>query len=171
MNCKRLFWVLVFTLAVVSCRQNVSGSYDYSSLKFDTSKINIFQWNSSLSAFPKYSERLFLTNDDINIADSLLTVAVDSFNQTKSKLIYESFNRKIPIDSFKIDLTKFKRQYFPYKDNNGERILQLVCFPGIFPPWRNKVYNYHKYREGFTVFRLKVNLSKRTADHSLFGGY
>lgn len=157
------FFLIMLTAAF--CKQAISGTYDYSSLKFDSNKINIFRWDSSQNSFPKFSEPLALTNYDLQLTDSLLTVALATFNQTKSKALYESFNRKIPIDSFKIDQSKYKRQYFPYKDNNGQRTLELICFSCPFPEWRQNIY-YAGVGAGIKAFRLMVNLSNKTYELS-----
>ena len=166
----RSFYLLLFTVVVASCRQNAKETFDYLSLRVDTTKINIFKWDTLLYTFPKFSEPLALTNDDIGLIDSLLIGAVDKFNQTNSKGLYESFNKQFSIDSFTIDLSKYKRQYFPYKDNNGQRVFQLVCFSQSYPKWRQEIYN-RGVHGGITIFRLRINLSDKTADEFYIGGY
>ena len=163
-----LFFLLV--LAAFSCRQKQSGIFDYTSLNVDSDRINIFNWDSSLYTFPKFSEPLALTSDDLKLVDSLLVDAVQKFNQTNAKGFYEDFNKQFSIDSFTIDLTKYKRQYFPYKDNNGQNVFQIICFSRPFPEWRRKIY-YRGVHGGITVFRLRINLSDKKADEFSIGGY
>src|SRR4030095_9313967 len=165
-----IFYFFLFTVTTFSCRQNASGTFNYASLNFDTNKITIFNWDSLLYTFPKYSEPLALTNDDIKLVDSLLVDAVEKFNRTDSKGLYESFNKQFSIDSFTIDLSRYKRQYFPYKDNNGQRVFQLVCFSLQFPEWRSKIY-YRGVHGGISKFTLRINLSDKKADEFSIGGY
>lgn len=167
---KPFFFFFLFFVTAFSCKQNAGKTFDYVSLKFDTTKINIFKRDSLLYTFPKFSEPLTLTNDDIKLADSLLLNAIDKFNHTESKELYEAFNRQFPIDSFIIDLQKYKRQYFPYEDNNGQRILQIVCFSKPFAEWRNKIYS-GRLNDGISKFTLRINFSERKADEFYTGGY
>jgi len=91
---KHILVSLLFVPAVLSCRQKLNGSYDYTSLQVDTSKIHIFNWDTTLYIFPKFSEPLALTNDDIKLVDSLLIDAIQKFNQTNSLQFYDAFNKK-----------------------------------------------------------------------------
>jgi hypothetical protein len=139
---KKLFivYLFFFSLKVLSCRQKVYETFDYATLTFDTTNTIIFKLDSTVYTFTKFSEPLALNNDDIRLADSLLNDAVDKFNKANSKRLYEAFNKQVPIDSFVIEMSKYKRQIFPYKDNNGRRILYLICFSKTFSKWRTKTY-------------------------------
>ena len=170
MTNKPVLYLLVFSLAVFSCRQNVKETFDYSLLQVDTSKIKVFKYDSALYTFPKFSEPLPLTNDDIKLVDSLIIDAVQKFNQTDSRGFYEAFNKQVSIDSFTIDLAKYKRQYFPYKDNNGERVFQVICFSKPFAEWRDRIYSY-EIGGGISRFTLRINLSERKADEFSTGGW
>ena len=164
------FYFFIFIVTIFSCNQNATEAYNYSLLQVDTNKIYIFKWDSTLYTFPIFSEPLALTNDDIKLVDSLLVDAVKKFNETDSKRFYESFNKQFSIDSFTIDLPKYKRQYFPYKDNNGQKVFQVICFSKSFVDWRHKVY-HGGLHGGISKFTLRINLSERKADQFYTGGY
>ena len=68
---KLVLTILSFSLIVIgfSCKNPENGTYNYKELQFDTNKIAIFKWDSLLYTFPKYSEPLPLTNDDIKIVE------------------------------------------------------------------------------------------------------
>ena len=131
MTNKSALYFLILAFLVFACRQNAKETFDYGLLQVDTNYIKVFKYDSALYTFPKFSEPLALTNDDVKLVDSLLIDAVQKFNRTNSKGLYEAFNKQFPIDIFTIDLTKYKRQYFPYKDNNGQKVFQvhqhIVC--------------------------------------------
>ncbi|HEY1872434.1 MAG TPA: hypothetical protein VGG71_15325 [Chitinophagaceae bacterium] len=170
MKNKHIFVLLLFTLVIYSCQEITKETFDYRSLQFDTNRISIFNWDSTMYSFAKYSEPLYLTNDDISLTDSLLKDAVDEFNKTQSEGFFKAFNEQVPIDSFKIDLARFKRQYFPYRDSNGKRVLHLICFSKEFPEWRSKVY-HGGVHAGISIFFLRINLSDRKSDEFSTGGY
>ncbi|WP_205756005.1 hypothetical protein [Lacibacter luteus] len=170
MTNKSIFYFLILAFVVFSCRQNAKDTFDYSLLQVDTNYIKVFKYDSALYTFPKFSEPLALTNDDVKLVDSLLVDAVQKFNQTNSKGLYEEFNKQFSIDSFTIDLTKYKRQYFPYKDNNGQKVFQLICFSSPFADWKEKIYS-GRLHGGITKFTLRVNLSDKKADEFSIGGY
>jgi len=169
---KIIFIILVILSSIifVTCQRPQSGTYDYRSLQFDTTKIVIFKWDSLQYPFPKYSQPLALKSRDIEIADNLLNDAIVKFNQKVSPGLYESFNRQIPIDTFVINLSLYKRQYFPYEDNNGHRIIFIICFSGEFKDWKIKTYSTMRPR-GISKFELLVDLSKVEWKEFLISGY
>lgn len=170
MTNKLFLYFLFLSFAFLSCGQNAKETFDYSLLQVDTSSIKVFKYDSALYTFPKFSKPLPLTNDDIKLVDSLLVDAVQKFNQTNSIGLYEAFNKQFSIDSFTIDLKKYKRQYFPYKDNNGQKVFQLICFSKPFADWKEKIYS-GRLHGGITKFTLRINLSEKKADEFVIGGY
>ena len=165
-----IFCFSFLILALFTCKQSQKGTYDYSSLQVDTNKIVIFKWDSTFYNFPKFSEPLVLTDEDVRLVDSFLVDAVDTFNQTISIRLYESFEKAFPVDSFRIVLPTYKRQYFPYKDNNGNRVFQVICFSNPFVDWRTKPYSGRRHG-GISHFSIRINLSYKKADEISTGGY
>ena len=123
-----------------------------------------------MDAFPQNSDPVPLTLNDIVTTDSILKVAVDSFNKTNSRGLYESFNKQVPIEIFIINLKKYKKQYFPYRDVNGQKIIYIICFCDEFKAWKNEIYS-GRLHSGICNFNLKVNLSEKNFNYLLIGGY
>ena len=153
-----------------SCKDKKPGTLIYSRLQYDTSILKLFDWDTSKYEFPENSDPLPLDQEDIAIADSILSVAVDSFNKDKSPGLYKSFDKRIPIDIFIIDLKKYKRQYLPYRDVNGQKIISIYAFCDKYSSWQTKVYSGRLYG-GICYLQLKVNLSEKTFDYLKIGGY
>ncbi|HWB23940.1 MAG TPA: hypothetical protein VG738_00605 [Chitinophagaceae bacterium] len=162
--------IAILFASFLSCGQKVSGTFEYQSLIFDTSKITIFSYDTSLYSFPKYSTPLPLTNEDIILADSFLTNAVNKFNGKYSRRFYEAFGERVSIDNFIINLSKYRQQYFPYKDGNGQRMLEVICFCRAFPQWRTKEF-VSSNGDGLSTFTLRINLSTRQADNIVIGSF
>jgi len=89
----------VFLLLGYSCQQMPQGTLNYTQLSYDTNTISIFSWDTTKYVFPKNSDPLPLTQEDLYLIDSLLADAIDSFNSKMSPAYFESFNKIVPIDS------------------------------------------------------------------------
>ena len=153
-----------------SCRQAERGTLNYNILTFDTNRVVIFKWDTTKYVFPNNSDPLALTQGDLFIVDSILQNAIDSFNAITSPRFYLSFDKVAPLDSFTIDLAKYKIQFFPYKDVNGQRIVWITGFSDNFPTWKSEVYA-GRIHYGIHKFELKVNLSDTTHEDIQTGSY
>jgi hypothetical protein len=161
----------IFLIGIIaSCRNKNVGTLNYQTLAYDTDKIAIFQWDTSKYEFPKNSDPLPLEQTDLMIIDSFIKDAIDSFNRTRSIGLYEDFNRKISIDSFTIKKEKYKCQYIPFKDVNGQRIVLVIGFSAEFPPWKTILYA-GPLHYGIRRFELKLNLSDKTWTDLQTGSY
>src|SRR5690606_29967808 len=107
---------------------------------YDSTKVAIFSWDTTKYVFPPNSDPLPLTQSDLFILDSLLKDALDSFNIVRAPNFYLSFDKIAPVDSFTIDPTKYKTQFFPYKDVNGQRVVLVIGFNDNFERWQTDVY-------------------------------
>ena len=161
---------IVFLIIFSSCVQKNIGTLEYNRLNFDTNSIAFFSWDTSKGNFPNNSDPLPLDQNDIDILDSLIQVRVDSFNKTHSLLLSNSFNIKLPKDVFKINLRQYKRQYFPYRDVNGESVISAICFDSNFKDWKNQVYS-GRMHGGISEFRLRVNLTRKSVDYFSISGF
>jgi hypothetical protein len=133
-------------------------------LSYDTNRITILTWDTTKYRFPKGSDPLQLTERDLSLIDSLLNDAIDSFNIKISPRMYEAFNSKVPIDSFIIKQEKYRHQYYPFKDVNGQRLVTIIGFSTEFPSWKKEMYQ-PRLHYGMRMFELKVNLSEKTRDN------
>jgi len=127
---KRTLFILSNILVIISCNQGDKVTNEHRSLNYDTNSIVIFKWDTTHFSFPNNSDPLPLSQEDIDISDSLINVAVNNYNKDQmahSKELYNAFNTH---DStiFLIDLKDYKRQYLPYHDVNGQDIIFINFF-------------------------------------------
>ena len=159
-----------FILILTSCGQNSSPTLDYNKLAYDTNKITIFQWDTSKYFFPDNSNPLPLTREDLIIIDSLIKDAIDSFNHEISPRLYQAFDKKVPLDSFIIRESRYKYQYIPYKEVNGERIISIIGFLTDHPSWRTEIYR-PRLHPGMRMLNLKINLTLTSRDDLRLGDF
>lgn len=139
-------------------------------MNYDTNRIAIFRWDTANYQFPANSDPLPLTQEDLRIVDSLFKDAVDSFNMQISPRMVESFDNKVALDSFIIKRGKYKYQYFPFKNVNGQRVMTIIGFSTDFEQWKKKVYQ-PRLDYGMRMLELKVNLTERTRDNLRSGDF
>lgn len=150
----------IITIMFSYCKADQKDIYDYQNLHYDSSRIAIFHWDSTIYTFTNYSEPTPITTEDLQLVDSLIKDKVDSFNINDSKRYAESFNYSQPVDSFMIDLSRYKRQYFPYKDVNGQRIFNITLFFNDFPAWRTEYYR-GRLHQGTKYIFGRINLTEK----------
>lgn len=153
-----------------SCQHTDSGTLDYARLTYDTNRIAIFKWDTTKYLFPNNSEQMALTQEDLIVVDSLLKDAVDSFNTSISLGLYQKFDSKVPLDSFIIKQDKYRYQYFPFKDVNGQRVITIIGFYTNFQQWKTEVYQPRQHY-GMHMLELKVNLSEKNRDNLHSGNF
>ncbi|MFL5740423.1 MAG: hypothetical protein ACJ75B_09420 [Flavisolibacter sp.] len=152
-----------------SCRQNNLVTLNYQTLKYDTNRIVIFKWDTTkYSAYN--SDPLPLNQGDLGVIDSLVKDAVDSFNSRISRSLYQAFDGKVPLDSFVIQLDKYRFQYFPVKDVNGHRVVKIIGFSTVYPQWKKEVY-HRRLHYGIGMFQLKLNLSEKSRNDLRSGNF
>jgi hypothetical protein len=164
------FFLIGLTPLTFSCKQTNTATLAYERLNYDTNRIAIFKWDTTKYQFPANSDPLPLTQEDLEIADSLLKDAVDSFNMQISPRMYQLFDSKVPLDSFIIKQEKYKYQYFPSKDVNGQRVMTIIGFSTGFEQWKKEVYQ-PRLHYGMRMLELKVNLSEKTRDNIRSGDF
>jgi hypothetical protein len=159
-----------FILYSFSCNHKNNGTLEYNKLNYDTNRITIFKWDTTKYPFFKNSDPLPITQEDLKIVDSLLRDGIDSFNTYISPGLYQAFDRKFAIDSLIIKQERYRYQYFPIKDVNGQRIITIIGFSSDFQPWKTKVYT-PRLHYGMHMLELKVNLSEKTRDNLRSGDF
>lgn len=158
------------TLFSHSCQNIDTGKLDYGKLNYDTNRIVIFKWDTTKCCFPNNSDPLSLTQEDLIVIDSLLKDAIDSFNTRISPGLYHAFDRKFALDSFIIKQEKYKYQYFPYKDVNGQRVITIIGFSRDFQLWKVEVYR-PRLHYGMRMLELNINLSESSRDNLRSGDF
>ncbi|MEJ0101614.1 MAG: hypothetical protein WDO19_03200 [Bacteroidota bacterium] len=111
-----------------------------------------------------------LSQADLFTVDSFLKDAIDSFNINISPEIHHIAGESVSIDSFIIKPEKYRYQYFPYRDVNGEKIIFVSGFTSKLKTWNTKPF-IPKLHFGLTYMELKVNLSTRRRDNLRSGDY
>jgi len=164
-----LFFIGLTTLTF-SCKQTNSATFDYDKLQFDTDRIVIFKWDTTKYVFPSNSDPLPLTQRDLFVVDSLLKDAVDSFNHTISPGLFQAFDGKVPLDTFIIKHEKYRYQYIPFKDLNGQRIISVIGFSKDFKPWKTEIYRAGLHY-GMLMLELRVNLSENSRENIRSGDF
>ncbi|BAV06134.1 hypothetical protein SAMN05421788_106194 [Filimonas lacunae] len=155
-----VYWASLIAVIGVSCQQHYPGTLDYSALHYDTGHVIIFNRDTTMYVFAKSADPLPLLNDDIRIVDSLVDEEVKLHNKERAPLLYQEFNKVLPLECLMIDLVKYKRQYFPFKDSNHQKIIAGICFKSNFPEWKTEIY-HGGHHEGLRTLRFRVNLSER----------
>jgi hypothetical protein len=49
-------YLLILSMALLSCGQKGTATFDYASLDYDTSQIRIFDYDTGFYSFPPYSQ-------------------------------------------------------------------------------------------------------------------
>ena len=121
-------------------------------------------------SIPNNSDPLPLTQDDLIVVDSLLKDAIDSFNIEVSPRFSQAFDVKMPLDRFIIAYQKYRYQYFPSRNVNGQRVMTIVGFSTQFNEWKTKLYRPRDHY-GMQMLELKINLSKKRRDNVRSGDF
>jgi hypothetical protein len=166
---------ILLMAAPLGCNQIEAPVRKAKPLNYDTAVIAIFKWDASkYYSFPRNSDPISLTQDELVLMESIFTSAVTEYNDRVRPLLprlYETLGRK---DStlILINFKEYKRQYFPYKDVNGERIVYINCFCekyGEFRHWREVEELVDD--GGNCYFQLKINLTQKKYIDFFVNGY
>lgn len=177
---KSFRYIGIFSISsfLFSCQAADNGTFDYSQLSFDTSSIAIFTWDTTKYDFPKNSEPLPLKQEDIKVIDSIVEVAVLAYNQKYEPPAGKEGKYDLrELESYKINLSQYRRQYVPYEDVNGQPIILIRffcahdCYCGEFSQWKEHLGSGKIYDGNTCVFRLKIDLNKKDYKDFMVGGY
>lgn len=175
MSAKLVLIFLLIVLLSISCyplyQETIEDCCDRSTLlvsdklRYDTTNIVILPLDSVYMKIPRDScNVLQLTNDDLVFIDTILEKARINYNHTVSKEYmtaeYARFFDSVQfVDRNYIKSLKgYKRQYFPYIDTNGTRIVFINCFiyQGTSTKWREGYFP--RCDGGNTIFRTLIRL-------------
>ena len=127
-------YTIIFTLfSLTSFEQEVTNK---TRLNIDTSKIAIFYSNSNTDSLVNFfyntdhTKGLQLTNDDMGIINKLISKQITKYNASKdSTIIPSEINGDDSIVVLDIiNLDKYKRQYIPFYDDKGIRMVLVNSF-------------------------------------------
>jgi hypothetical protein len=166
--------LMLFSLVFLACGQTKT-SYQYAQLKqdtastkkliFDTTKIAILPIDTTNKWVFKDVSPLQLTDQDLHSIDTLLKDCLKIHN-SKQDSTYEY--------SEYIDLKKYRRQYVPFVDSNGDKKVYVNCFctPDVlkkFGYWKESLVEIKD--GGNCFFHLTLNLTTNRYDQLFINGY
>ena len=127
----------------------------YTILPYDTSNQWIFQKANATS----------LSITEIVKIEEVLQTAISEYN-VEQKNEFDSMTKKHPDyelkqHNFIIELTRYKRQYFPIVNEKGEKEVWVNCFCSTWgsDKWKSEIM--HVQDGGNCYFNVKVNLTKQ----------
>jgi len=145
---------------IICCKHPKKGTFNYKELHYDTNTIAFFTWDSTQRIFPAYSEPLRLQQEDIDLVDSLLQDNIRAFNKNSNQIFYQDSSNKGKFNYYIITLSFYKRQYFPYGDNNFQRVVHILCIADHPGNWKTAIYKSRRH-EGLSTLYITINLSDK----------
>ena len=130
-------------------------SSNYAVLKFDTNDTWLFD-----DATPSNLEQ-----SEIEEIDSILKLCIDTFN-INQQLHFNRISNSHPdynlkVDDFIVNLSRYRRQYFPVINSEGHKEVWVNCFCNDFDKnWRNEMLIV--FDGGNCYFNLIINLTTKT---------
>ncbi len=162
--------IIFIASLIFACNNSTNSTLEYQTLAIDTTNTHIFSWDTSRCQFPKNSDPLSLSGADIFYIDSLLRDVVDSFNIKISPRLYNAFDTNVRIEDFFIDLRKYRKQYIPYQDVNGQRILTVYAFCDSTNYWKTEI-GYPRLHGGVCNLQMPINLTEKSRSDLRHGGF
>jgi hypothetical protein len=162
-----LFW-LAIPIYLISKSQAIrqsSNSLARSEFKDDTLDYAVLIFDIKNTWLFKNAKPTNLTPQDIHDIDELLNKCIAAYNP-KQQMAFDSISKKHPdyklkIQNFVINLSRFKRQYFPVINEKGEKEVWINCFcRADNEDWRNRLISVRD--GGNCYFNLKINLTLKT---------
>jgi hypothetical protein len=135
----------------------------YAVLKFDTTYTWLFK-NAKPSS---------LTQTETEEIDSILKQCIDAYNPDQ-QLLFDTISTAHPeynlkVGNFIINLSKYKRQYFPVINSAGQKEIWVNCFCNDFEKnWRKEMLIVKD--GGNCYFSLVINLATKTFSRFIVNG-
>lgn len=136
---------------------------NYAILKFDTTDTWLF----------KNAKPANLTQTEIKEIEIILKQCIDAYNPDQ-KMQFDTISKAHPeyslrVDNFVIDLSRYKRQYFPVINSAGQKEVWVNCFCNDFDKnWRKEMLIVHD--GGNCYFSLTINLVTKTFSRFIVNG-
>jgi hypothetical protein len=114
-----------------------------------------------------------LTQAEIEEIEIILKQCIDAYNPDQ-KIQFDTISKAHPdynlkIDNFVIDLTRYKRQYFPVINSAGQKEVWVNCFCNDFDKnWRTEMLIVDD--GGNCYFNLTINLTTKTFSSFMVNG-
>ena len=157
----RNYLLILFSVFFLNCSKSKEKQ---TSLNYDTNKIAILD-GCKLEDF-KNRKSVKLENKDIPEIERLLNLSVSNYNSNQIKLIpnYQKKYPEIKVGPEKvgvINLSNYKRQYVPYVNRKGEKVVWVYCTINkrINKEWKKEIL--FAAGGGENYFRVTINLTKK----------
>ncbi|MFT7250865.1 MAG: hypothetical protein ACI9FW_000582 [Flavobacterium sp.] len=158
----RNYLVILFSVFFLNCSKSNEKP---TPLNYDTKKIAILD-SRKLEDF-KNRESAKLGNNDIAEIERLLKLSVSNYNSNQVKLIpyYQKKYPNIKVGSESVGviiLNNYKRQYVPYVNRKGEKVVWVYCTINkrVHKKWKTELQ--FAFGGGSDYFRVTINLSNKT---------
>ena len=167
--------ILILTVVVTffSCGQKEKQSTEHKTVVeskidkviIDTSSIVIIEFDTTYHWLFKSAKQSELDSEDLYQIEKLLADSLMKYNN-QQKIQFEEISKNYPDENFNltnfiIELDKYKRQYVPVINEQGEKEVWINCFCGK--------WNKNGKKEmlivndgGNCYFNLKINLTTKT---------
>ncbi|WP_303917913.1 hypothetical protein [Draconibacterium sediminis] len=159
---------IILVLLFVSCNnspQKSSDSRDNTTdlIEVDKSQIATIKYDTIQSWIFENGVSTNLSDNDLMIIEKNIRKCVSEHNlvQIKEFNRIDSINPNLNLDikNFKIELDRYKRQYMPIINNQGEKIVWINFFCDSFDiEWKKEIVFVKD--GGNCYFQLKVNIDK-----------
>lgn len=157
--------IIILSLSFTFCLMSYGQPISENNIQFDTSKVAIISLDSSANNISKLFKSVApaqLVPDDLTIIELVLIRFIKDYNLEQEKqyekIKTENPKSKININSFVIDLSKYKRQYVATINKKGEKEVWVNCFCDSWnEKWRE--YLILAFEGGNCYFNLKINLN------------
>jgi hypothetical protein len=179
---KTLILVIISTSLLLDSQLYVKNKMYNSLAQTDSIKfknITIIQYQPSFKNFlgsDKDYRKCEITSYDLALIDSLFNICINNYNRQQEQA-FSDFKRKNPgtvltKNDFVIkDFKYHKRQYIPYINSKGEKIVWINCFCSVdrnSDDWKNELI--FVLDGGNCYFNLKINLNTKKSFDLIVNG-
>lgn len=117
--------LLFFLFSCGQTANNQKNTSIASAYTLDTSKYAILKFDTTDTWLFKNAEAANLTQNEIEELEIILKQCIDAYNPGQ-KLQFDTISKahpdyKLKVDNFIIDLSRYKRQYFPVINSSGQK--------------------------------------------------
>ena len=131
----------------------------------DTSKFAVIQFDKKDTWLFKNVKLSSLTLNEIEKVEISLEKCVNNYNREQQKqfetILKAHPTYKLKVENFVINLTKYKRQYFPVVNKKGEKEVWVNCFCNTWNKnWRKEMLKVED--GGNCYFNVIINLTKKS---------
>lgn len=167
------FFLISFILFLSCCSKNEQQKNDNNSelVKlefFEIKKSDTIQEPNYIAIFDKESEvKSNITKSELKIINKHVLNSVNDYNK-KLKIKLDQWNEqdkttKWNYEKEKINLRYYFRQYIISKNENGDKIVKILCFCSSMGDWKNEIMQV--YDGGNCYINAIINLTQNKTEY------